>query len=156
MSDNAPNRLPLPPLLLVGCVGLGYILHHVLPLGWEPDQVGQIMRGTGWVLIGLAIALDIWAIRTLGRHKTTVMPHKAASQLAVDGPFAHSRNPIYLGNVLICLGLGFVMGSRWLVLMAAVLFMLLSRLAVAREEKHLAEKFPEEWKAYSGKVRRWI
>ena len=158
MTDRTdrPNRLPLPPLLLVGCVALGLLLHHSLPLGWEPDQVGPLMRWTGGLLIVVALALDVWALRTLQRNNTTIMPNKAASQLAVDGPFAVSRNPIYLGNVMICLGIGFAMGSRWLVLMAALLFVLLSQLAVKREEEHLAAKFPDAWKAYSAKVRRWI
>ena len=115
-----------------------------------------MMRGTGWMLVVLALALDVWTFRTLKRHNTTILPNKAASQLAIDGPFAHSRNPIYLGNVMLCLGVGFILGSRWFVFLSIALFVMLSELAIKREEKHLEAKFPEEWKAYKARVRRWI
>ncbi|MFD0917657.1 methyltransferase family protein [Pseudahrensia aquimaris] len=132
------------------------MLHQFLPIGWEPERVTPLMTNGGWLIIAIALGLDVWTFLTLRRHRTTIMPHKAASQLAVDGPFAVSRNPIYLGNVLLCLGIGFVIGSRWFLLMAALLFVLLSELAIKREEAHLEANFPEEWKAYAAKVRRWI
>ena len=155
-TSERPNRFPLPPLLLLATIVAGFVLHTFLPIGWEPEQVTDLMRYGGWALVGIALFLDIWALATLRRHKTTVLPNKAASQLAVDGPFALSRNPIYLGNVLICAGLAYIIGSRWFLFLAILLFFLLSELAVKREEKHLEENFPEEWKAYSQKVRRWI
>ena len=151
-----PNRFPLPPLLLISTMGAALLLHFTLPIGWAPDQVGGLMRGTGALLIIAAFALDVWAFRTLKRHNTTIMPNKAASQLAVDGPFAHSRNPIYLGNVMLCLGAGFLVGSRWFVLAAVALFFMLSQVAIKREEKHLAANFPDEWEEYSARVRRWV
>ena len=153
---DRPNRLPLPPMLLVGTLAVAWILDRFLPIGWEPEKVGNLMRGTGWMLVVIALALDLWTFRTLKRHNTTILPNKAASQLAVDGPFAHSRNPIYLGNVMLCLGIGFILGSRWFVFLSVALFVMLSELAIKREEKHLEAKFPEEWKAYKARVRRWI
>ena len=153
---DRPNKLPLPPMLLAACLFAAWGLDTFLPIGWEQDQVGTFMRATGVLLIVVALAIDVWAFQTLRRNKTTILPNKAASQLAVDGPFAHSRNPIYLGNVALCLGVGFLIGSRWFVLMAAVLFVLLSELAIKREEAHLAANFSEEWESYKSKVRRWI
>ena len=143
-------------MLLVGTLAVAWILDRFLPIGWEPEKVGNLMRGTGWMLVVIALALDLWTFRTLKRHNTTILPNKAASQLAVDGPFAHSRNPIYLGNVMLCLGIGFILGSRWFVFLSVALFVMLSELAIKREEKHLEAKFPEEWKAYKARVRRWI
>ncbi len=153
---DRPNRFPLPPLMLVGTIALAWLLDRFLPLGWEADDVTNLMRGTGWALVGLAVLLDIWTIATLWRHETTVMPHKAASQLAVSGPFAFSRNPIYLGNVMIVFGLGFALGSRWFVLLSAVLFLLLQEFAIKREEAHLEANFPEAWARYKASVRRWV
>ena len=154
--EERPNRLPLPPMLLVGTLIAGYLLHRYLPIGWPPEDVTNFMRYGGGFLVAVALGLDVWTFRTLKRHNTTILPNKAASQLAVDGPFKASRNPIYLGNIVIVLGVGFIIGSRWFLFLAALLYVLLSELAIKREEQHLAAKFPKEWKAYSEKVRRWI
>lgn len=133
-----------------------YLLHIFLPIGWQAEKVTPFMRGSGGFLIFIALAIIFWTASTLKRHKTTIHPTKAASQLAVDGPFAISRNPIYLGNILICIGLGFVVGSRWYLLAAAIMFVLLSELVIKREEQHLEANFPQAWETYKNKVRRWL
>ena len=115
-----------------------------------------LLRSAGWLLIVVAIALDIWAFLTFRKHSANMMPHKAATHLLTSGPFAHSRNPIYLANVLIVAGIGFAIGSRWFILGAVVLFFLLSELVIKREESHLETKFGQSWLDYKNLVRRWI
>jgi len=154
--EDSPNKYPLPPLLTVGTLVLCWLLDRYLPLGWEAEEVSDFMRGTGWLLIACAIALDIWAFLTFRANNANMMPHKAASQLLMSGPFAHSRNPIYLANVLLVAGAGFALGSRWFLLGAAVLFLLLQELAIKREEKHMAANFGAQWADYTKSVRRWI
>ena len=158
MTDRAerPNRFPLPPAMLVGTLALCFLLDTYLPLGWEPEQVGTLMRSTGWMLIILALALDVWAALTLRRHKTTIRPDRAAKHLVRSGPFRFSRNPIYLGNVMIVTGVGFALGSRWFVIGAVVMFFLLQELAIKREEQHLKARFGADWDTYAAKTRRWI
>jgi len=151
-----PNTFPIPPVLLVLTIIGGYLLHSYLPIGWEPEDVPSFMRYGGWLLVAIALWIDIWTFQTLRRHNTTILPNKAASQLAVDGPFKLSRNPIYMGNIIIVLGIGFILGSRWYLLLAALLYFLLSELAIKREEKHLEANFPQAWEEYSKSVRRWI
>lgn len=158
MSDfkQRPNKHPLPPMLTVGtlvvCLGLDYFL----PLGWEPEQVTQFMRGSGLLLIVVALALDVWTLMTFRRFKANFRPDRAATTILMTGPFAHSRNPIYLANVLLVAGFGFALGSRWFVFGAVVLFFLLGEMAIKREEKHLEANFPEAWAEYKQRVRRWI
>ncbi len=158
MSDlkQRPNKLPLPPMLTVGTLIVCWILDLYLPLGWEADQVTNLMRGTGLLLIVVALALDIWTLMTFRKFNANFRPDRAATKILMTGPFAHSRNPIYLANVLIVAGFGFAVGSRWFVLGAAVLFFLLSELAVKREEAHLEANFPTSWADYKKSVRRWI
>ncbi|MEM8750504.1 MAG: isoprenylcysteine carboxylmethyltransferase family protein [Pseudomonadota bacterium] len=158
MSDikERPNRYPLPPLMTLATLAICYVLDKVLPLGWEPEDVSGFMRGTGLLLIVVAIAIDVWALRTFRRHNANIMPHKAASQILMDGPFAHSRNPIYFANVMLTVGAGFLLGSRWFLIGAAVLFVLLSEFAVKREERHMAALFKDQWDDYCKSVRRWV
>ncbi|MEM1040444.1 MAG: isoprenylcysteine carboxylmethyltransferase family protein [Pseudomonadota bacterium] len=156
MSDTStPNKYPLPPLMTVATLGVCYVLDILLPLGWEPEQVTPFMRYTGVLLIVVAIAVDVWALMTFRRHGANIMPHRAATALIMDGPFAHSRNPIYLANVLLVAGFGFALGSRWFFIGALVLFFLLQELAIKREERHMEEKFGAAWRDYTKAVRRW-
>ena len=138
---ESPNKYPLPPMLTVGILVLCYLLDTFLPLGWEPEQVTGFMHSTGYLLI--VVALDIWAFRTFRKYQANMMPHKPVTQLLTTGPFAHSRNPIYLANVLLVAGFGFALGSRWFLFGAVVLFFLLGELVIKREEKHLQANFPK-------------
>ena len=95
-----PNSWPLPPIVTVGMMALCWVLDRTLPLGWEPEDVTTFMRGTGWAIIIAAIAIDVWAMLTFRRHEANIMPHKSATNLIMDGPIAHSRNPIYQANVM--------------------------------------------------------
>ena len=96
MSDarESPNKYPLPPILTLGMMVLCYLLDTYLPLGWEPEQVTNLMRGAGYLLIVVALALDVWTFMTFRKFSANMMPHKPATQLITTGPFAHSRNPI--------------------------------------------------------------
>ncbi len=153
---ESPNKYPLPPILTVGMVLVCLLLDIYLPLGWEPEQVSNLMRGAGVLLLVVALAFVIWAFLTFRKHDANMSPHRAASRLLTSGPFAHSRNPIYLGDVLLVAGFGFVLGSRWFIIGAVVLFFLLGELVIKREEKHLEANFPEAWADYRKLVRRWI
>lgn len=157
MIDTAekPNSIPWPPIILVASIAAGWLLMYLLPIPII-QAPSNAMRMGGTLIIALAIALDIWTMLTFKKQKTTVLPHKAASNLATSGPFAISRNPIYLANVMIVFGLALRWNNMWLILMAAVCGYLILNLAIKREEAHLAAKFPEEWAHYSGIVRRWI
>ena len=154
-KDN-PNKYPLPPLLTVGMLIVCWLLDRYLPLGWKPEDVSDFMRGTGWLLISGAVLLDIWAFLTFRKHNANIMPHRAATKLLMSGPFQHSRNPIYLANVMLTAGFGFALGSRWFLFGAAALILLLQELAIKREEKHMAAIFGAQWADYTKSVRRWI
>lgn len=155
-STDTPNRYPLPPILTLGIMALSWLLDVVLPIGWAAQDVTALMRVTGWLIIAIAIGLDIWAFVTFRRYQANIMPHRPATHLMMDGPFAYSRNPIYLANVVLTAGIGLAAGSRWFLLGAAVLFLLLNELAVKREERHMAIQFPNQWPDYIKAVRRWI
>ena len=153
---HSPNRFPLPPIITVAAIIVCFLLDRFLPVGWQPEQVTLLMRGSGVMIIVLAIALDVWAFATFRKHQANMMPHKAASRVLMSGPFAHSRNPIYLANVLLVAGLGFAFGSRWFLLGAIGVYFLLLHFAIKREEAHMEANFPTTWPNYKKLVRRWI
>ena len=81
------------------------------------------------------------------RHRANILPHRAATTLVTSGPFALSRNPIYLGNTLLLAGAGVMFGNVWFLLGAIGSAWLVTVLAIRREEAHLEARFGEAWRA---------
>jgi len=147
-----PNFIPWPPLLLVASTLMAILLGRVAPLPFEFD--GAFVLGI--VLIILALGIDLWAMRTLHEAQTTILPHRGSDYLVDHGPFGFSRNPIYLANMVLLVGMGCFSKNAWFLLLAPVDGVMTHFLAIRREENHLLAKFGYQFEAYCRKVRRWI
>lgn len=156
LPDAPPSRAPWPPILIALAILSGRALDKASGgalAGLVSFPGAQLLGGA---IVALALANDIWCAVTFARHKTTIMPHRAASQLATDGPFRWSRNPIYISHVAIVLGLGLLIGSPFAVLSTPLLALGLQKLAVEPEEQHLLAKFGDDYRAYTARTRRWL
>lgn len=154
-AADRPSRIPWPPILIVANVIAALVLDRYVPLPWPGlgDFAARVV-GIGFGLAG--IVLLIWAAGTLFGHSTTIMPHKGSAALVTSGPFAWLRNPIYLGDVLIFLGVGEITKNIWFVLLTPVFATLVTLLAILPEERYLEKKFGDDYRAYKQKTRRWI
>jgi protein-S-isoprenylcysteine O-methyltransferase Ste14 len=149
--DNA-GVVALPPLiLLIACVLVG-------ALGWlAPLHVGLgAARWAGAALLAGALALRVWSSRELTRAGTNVDPRKPTHAVVASGPFAYTRNPIYLAQAAILLGEGVLLDSAWTAAVFAAWFAVMRAGVVAREERYMALKFGEAYLAYRARVRRWV
>jgi protein-S-isoprenylcysteine O-methyltransferase Ste14 len=105
----------------------------------------------GLLLMGLAV-------HALRRAGTTVLPFdpQQASRLVTEGVFGCSRNPIYLGDLLLLLAwgawLGYWPAFAWL----AGFVVYMNRVQIAAEEAALAGRFGAAYQAYRARVRRWL
>ncbi|MBK1658107.1 methyltransferase family protein [Paracraurococcus ruber] len=143
-------RVP-PPLLVGGLVLLGWLLRGLAPL-----PAGAPQPGLAFVVMGLGLALSVWTVAVMVRAGTDPMPHKPDQALVERGPFRLSRNPIYLGFLLVAAGIALRLGDLWPWLAVAASFLVLDRLVVAREEAYLRRRFGPPYEAYLARVRRWI
>jgi protein-S-isoprenylcysteine O-methyltransferase Ste14 len=155
-SDTPPARAPWPPILVAGAVVLGRALDLLTDgaLGGLASFPGA--TALGGLIVVLALANDAWCFITLSRHRTTILPHRAASALATDGPFRWSRNPIYVSHVAVVLGLGLLLNSPFTMLLAAPVAFFLQKLSIEPEERHLLGKFGDAYRAYMARTRRWL
>ena len=110
----------------------------------------------GILLIVLALGIDLWAMRTLHDAKTTILPNRGSSHLVAHGPFGYSRNPIYLANMVLLIGMGCFSLNAWFLLLAPIDGFATHFLAIRREESHLLARFGYQFEAYCRKVRRWM
>jgi protein-S-isoprenylcysteine O-methyltransferase Ste14 len=114
--------------------------------------LGVKVGGLGLVLAGLAVRM--WAAGFAGRH--TRSEQIEGSKLATTGPYAHLRNPIYLGSALLGVGMVLLIGDRRLLTPCAVTLLVLYFGLIPAEEEFLSEKFRDEYEAYCRHVPRFL
>jgi len=148
--------IPWPPVIYVVAIALSVVLGILYPLPWIGDIFGDLLFGVGWVaLFGVAM-LWITAIRVMMRAKTTFDPNAEPDHLVTSGPFGITRNPMYLANTLLLIGVAFITGIAWFLLFAFLAAFATQKLAIEKEEKILAAKFGKKYRDYAKRVRRWI
>lgn len=101
-------------------------------------------------------ALAYWALRTMLRAGEQPDPGAPTKSIVRDGPFARTRNPIYLSFALFDLGVALLANNWWIVLALAVLMVYVDRGIVQREERYLEEAFADDYLDYKRNVRRWL
>ena len=126
------------------------------------DQVARMRVPSGFLLVGvfawlsrptaeslawgfplalLGLALRAWAAGCLAKNQ----------QLARSGPYAYTRNPLYIGTLLVAAGLVVASGNLWLGILFAAVFVLVYLPVIQLEEQHLRAIFPE-YSAYAAEV----
>jgi protein-S-isoprenylcysteine O-methyltransferase Ste14 len=150
------SRIPWPPLLYLGAIAAGVALTIARPLPWIGEPLRDLLFAIGWLLAAAAVFLFAMALRALMRARTTVMPTRPAEHLVTSGPFAVSRNPIYLADTMLVIAIGLIAGSIWFPILAVVAALVTTRLAILPEERSLALRFGKKYRDYAARVRRWI
>ncbi len=136
-----------------GPLVLGLVLSSTVgdPLEPSPATVGW-----GWALVAAFAGWNGWALATIARHRTGLLPGDPTTVVLDRGPFARSRNPLYLGLLVGSAGVALVAGSAWALLALPVEWALLLWGAVVPEERYLAAKFGATYTDYTDRVRRWL
>jgi protein-S-isoprenylcysteine O-methyltransferase Ste14 len=111
----------------------------------------------GFVLAVLGESLRFWGVAYAG-SLTRVTGSVGAPEVVVAGPFAHLRNPLYVGNVFMYCGIGIMANalSPWLVIIALVYFAFQYAMIVSLEEDFLEKEFGERYLEYRKNVPRFL
>jgi len=133
--------IPSPALFHPNYFGADFWIFPII-IGLVVTVSGQLIRGA---TIGLA-----YIIR--GGKDGKVY----AEDLVTEGIFSHCRNPLYVGNILMLLGVGILSNSLIYVVLVMPIFMLIYHSIVLAEENFLQQKFGEKFNAYCKRVNRWI
>lgn len=132
--------IPSPPLFSEGKFGEGYF--------WWPIGLGLLITFKGQFIRALTIGL---AYIVRGGKDGKVY----AEGLVTEGVFAHCRNPLYVGNILMLAGVGILANSFWYVVIVIPLFLFIYQAIVLAEEHFLQNKFGNSFIQYCQKVPRW-
>lgn len=147
------SRSVLPPTYVYLSIGAMLLLHFTVPVVKIIHQPWNLL-GIIPVIVGLG--LNLVGDNAFKKCKTTVKPFEESTTLITSGVFQISRNPMYLGFVLIMSGIAIFMGSLTPYAIIIVFIMLIDNVFIRVEEIMLEEKFGKSWLEYKRKVRRWI
>lgn len=147
-------KIPPPIITLLVFSGM-YLLSRFLPL-WQTDL--SWFSTLGFTLMACGICLDLIGAIQFHRARTTINPLKPenSSAIVTTGLYKISRNPMYLGMLVVLTGVAFVLKSLSAFLLLPLFVGLINRLQIMPEETILEKKFPVAYPAYKKTVRRWL
>jgi protein-S-isoprenylcysteine O-methyltransferase Ste14 len=141
------RNTPLPEPHLVG-LGVGIVLNVIT--SWRPAWPAWSRHGLGWPLILAGLLLAAWSVRAAAD-----VDMERPDQLVRRGPYAFSRNPMYLAWMLVYLGIALLLQIAWLLLLLPVV-LLWTHLVVVGEERRLEGRFGTAYRGYKRSVRRYL
>jgi protein-S-isoprenylcysteine O-methyltransferase Ste14 len=150
---SKPVRRVLPPVWLALCIVTGYALNRLLPIAHlfsEPWKYG------GAILILLGGVMAATAANLFRRADTPVIPFHPSTVLVTTGWYRFTRNPMYLGMVLVACGVAIVQGSVGAWLPVPVFIAILQLRFIRGEEEFLEGIFGEDYRLFKVRVRRWL
>lgn len=144
--------LDYPPIWLLGALVLAKA--ETMLLGPAFQMAALTLLGNALFFAGLAI-MALAALSFL-RARSTIVPHETPAALITGGLYRLSRNPIYLADLMLLLGLALVWGSVLGLVLVPVLARILTRRFIEPEEARLRAAFGTEAEAFLNRTRRWI
>ena len=150
--DAVPFRVWPPVALgvpLAGGVGLSLVVGE--PITWPEHHAGVAL-----LLGALFAGWNGWSLVLFHRHATGVFPGQPTTELLRRGPFAISRNPLYLGLIVLYVAIALFVPSIWALLLLPLGLLALVKGAVEPEEAYLRRKFGAVYDEYCRRVRRWL
>ena len=131
-------------------------IQFIVPFSLPPGILRQVFIPIGFALLVIGIGFIVLARREFAHYSQPTDPGHPTSKVIKTGAFAISRNPLYLGSVLIILGLALMLNMLWAMVMLILSIVLCHYVLIIPEEKYLRAKFGEEYKDYTTTVHRWF
>jgi protein-S-isoprenylcysteine O-methyltransferase Ste14 len=154
VADSANVGVARPPVIYLGAIALGVVIHLMWPEPLVPVP-SAINTAAGAIGTLAAVALFVYAVRTFKAAGTPVPGNLPTTTIVRTGPYRFSRNPIYLAFSLLQLSIAIWVNSPWLVLTLFAAVAVMSLVVIPREERYLGAHFPE-YSSYKAAVRRWF
>jgi protein-S-isoprenylcysteine O-methyltransferase Ste14 len=142
-----------PPVLYAGALVLGLVLDWMVPLRHLPTLPARLV-GIVCLVMGAGVAHS--GEKVMHRAGTNIRPDLPTTALVTEGPFSRTRNPLYLGLTLMYTGLALLIPRTWPLVLLVPVLLVMRWGVIAREERYLERKFGEPYRAYLGRVRRWL
>lgn len=147
------RKIILPPVLMLTCIIAMFIAKNTLSMTLMPingyDDIGYIFAGAG-------LLFPAWASYVFRQAQTNIMPYNDPDNMVTNGPFRLSRNPMYLGMLLVLIGIFIKIGYLENIVFPVLYFSVANWWYIPFEEERMHAVFGDKFDVYKQKVRRWL
>ena len=154
-KSKGPGVYIPPPLFYVLIFLAAVLIQQIIPIAEKLFQL-LIFKVVGIILLLIASFFLFRSLRQFFLSKNTVILIKPASELQTTGIYGISRNPMYVGLTIVYLGITFLVGNWWNLILFPLLFLVVQEYVIKREEKYLLLEFGLKYEEYRMTVRRWL
>jgi len=149
-------ELKVPPVILTLLFGAAmWAVSRVLPSGYFAFP-GRFLLFAVVLIAGIVIALmGVLAFRRAGTTVDPRTPHQTNS-LVVNGVYRYTRNPMYVGFLMILAAWWIYLGSVFAALLLPLYVLYMNRFQIKPEERHMRDLFGDQFNQYAERVRRWL
>jgi protein-S-isoprenylcysteine O-methyltransferase Ste14 len=153
-KDNPGIFIP-PPLIYAAIFFLSILMQKIIPIN---NSFFDSRNATiaGIVLIVIALLFILPALIKFVQSKNTLVTIKSATSLQTKGIYSLTRNPMYMGLLILYSGIAMLEGNWWAFIFIPLIIIIVQSYVIRGEENYLQRAFGEEYIAYRKKVRRWI
>jgi protein-S-isoprenylcysteine O-methyltransferase Ste14 len=152
-DDYARMYTYVPGSTLAASIIIAVVLHYFFPVTILIPSPYNLL---GLLIVGFGIYLVLKSILLLRSHNTTIEPSGNPSSLVTQYPYNYSRNPIYLGDLLIVLGAAITLSSLSAFVAPIIFFIVVNNIVIPFEENRLQKNFGIDYERYKRSVRRWL
>ena len=142
-----------PPLV---ALTFGFLINYTKNIFPRIEIKKEIIIGSFMIISDLIVILS--AITLFKKYQTTITPLNPANatKLITDGIYKFSRNPMYLGLLLVLFGISIILNPIGGLFLIPLFILYLNLFQIIPEENALVDLFKEEFLEYKKNVRRWI
>jgi protein-S-isoprenylcysteine O-methyltransferase Ste14 len=152
-GDHARMYKYVPGSTLGASIIIAVVLHYFFPVTTIIPFPYNLL---GLLIVGSGVYLAFQSVRLLISHNTTFEASGNPSSLVTRRPYSYSRNPIYLGFLLIALGTATILSSLSAFIAPIIFFLVVNGIVIPFEENKLQKNFGIEYEKYKTSVRRWL
>lgn len=146
------KQLDIPPVWLAVALALAWMLRGT----WGLTLAGPVTQLLAGLFVGGGVLLMALAVVEMRRWRTTLWPHGTPSHLVTSGIFGRSRNPIYLGDAMVLLGLILLWDAPLALPLVPVFMKWIERRFIEPEENRLRRTYRADYARYLSRTRRWV
>jgi protein-S-isoprenylcysteine O-methyltransferase Ste14 len=143
----------IPPVYFLITIVIMATFDYFVPIG---SILYPPVTYSGAILIAIGFIIVVWSAALFGKAGTPIKPFEESTQLVTGGMYQVTRNPMYLGMVLILVGIALLFGTISPFIPIPFFIWLIQTIFIFNEEIVMEETFGDEYKEYKKKIRRWL